>query len=41
LPSFQRRFEPFIGVVAAKEVGVADKEAFAVAISVDKPSGDV
>jgi len=33
--------QPFIGLVRAGEIGVADKEALSVVIGVDKPTGDV
>ena len=30
-----------VGVVGAKEIGVADEEALAVVVGVDEPAGDV
>src|SRR6185312_9236588 len=37
----QGRFERFIRVVGAHEIGMPDEEAFLVVIRVDEPGGDV
>lgn len=37
---FQRGFQRLVRIVCAEEVGVADEEAFFVAVSVDEPAGD-
>ena len=36
----ERGLECLVGIVCAKEVGVADEEAFFVVVGVDEPAGD-
>lgn len=38
---FQAGLQRLVGIVRAKKIGMADKEAFFVVIRVDEPGGDV
>ena len=39
--SLERCLEALVGIVLAKEVGLAHEEALAVVVAIDEPAGDV
>ncbi len=41
ISALQGSLELLVGLVGAREVGVADEEALAVVVGVDEPAGDV